>query len=54
MDSKSIRGEVVKFIDRYKIDTNKDSNRTIKEWIWKVQYYVKNQAKFHKCDIRKY
>ena len=30
---KSIRGEAVKFIDTHKIDTNKDSNRTIKEWI---------------------
>ena len=32
----SIGGEVVKFIDRHKIDTNKDSNCTIKEWIRKV------------------
>ena len=38
----SIGGEALKFIDQYKIDETKDSNRTIKEQIRKVQYYVKN------------
>ena len=50
----SIEEEALKFIDQHKIDETKDFNQIIKEWIRKVQYYIKNQEKFYKCNIRKF
>ena len=50
----SIDREAYKFTEAHKIDKNKDLNKVIKEQIYKVQYYIKNQKNFNKCNIRKY